>query len=126
MGKKHLLVVDDEKDWVAMITNRLQHEGYHVDVAFDPIEGMAQAKKLTQDLILLDIMMPAGGGMSMLKNIRNDPKTFSIPVIVITAKSDKATQEEAEKLGISGYFLKPLFTIKLLEKIKEVLAYFNK
>ncbi len=123
MDKKCILVVDDEKDWVSLMSTRLQHEGYHVDVAFDPIEGIAQTVKLLPDLILLDIMMPAGGGISMLKSIRNSSKTFNVPVIVITAKSDKATQEEAEKLGVSAYFYKPLDTAKLMEKIKEVLQY---
>jgi two-component system alkaline phosphatase synthesis response regulator PhoP len=121
MDKKCILVVDDEKEWVSLMSTRLQHEGYHVDVAFDSIEGMAQAIKLAPDIILLDIMMPAGGGIAMLKSIRNSSKTFNIPVIVITAKSDKATQEEAEKLGVSGYFYKPLDTAKLIEKIKELL-----
>jgi len=121
MDKKRILVVDDEKDWVSLISTRLQHEGYHVDVAFDPIEGMAQAIKLVPDLILLDIMMPGGGGISMLKSVRNSSKTFNIPIIVVTAKSDQETQEEAEKLGVSAYFYKPLDTAKLMEKIKEVL-----
>jgi len=78
---------------------------------------------LKLDLILLDIMMPAGGGIMALRNIRNSAKTFNIPVIVITAMSDKETKETAEKLGIFAYFVKPVDAAKLIEKIKEALQY---
>jgi DNA-binding response OmpR family regulator len=122
MGKKQILIVDDEKDWVQMLAMRLGHEGYQIEAAFDTIQATAQAIQLKPDLILLDIMMPAGGGLKALKNIRASVKTFSIPVIVLTAKGDKETKEAAEGLGISGYFVKTVDTAELLAKIKEVLG----
>jgi len=122
MGKT-ILIVDDEKEWVRALAIRLGHAGYRVEVAFDAVNGVAQAINLVPDVILLDIMMPAGGGITALKNIRNSSKTFNIPVIVITAKSDKETKETAKKLGISAYFVKPIDTVKLREKLREVLQY---
>lgn len=122
MGKKQILIVDDEKDWIQMLAMRLGHEGYQTEAAFDTIQAMAQAVQLKPDLILLDIMMPAGGGLKALKNIRTSTKTFCIPVIVLTAKGDKETKEAAEGLGISGYFVKTVNTAELLAKIKEVLG----
>ena len=119
--KKKILIVDDEKDWVEMLSLRLIHSGYQVEVAFDGLQAVTQAVQLKPDLILLDIMMPAGGGLGVLKNMRTSTKTFSMPVIVITAKGDKETQEASEKLGISGYFVKPVDMVALLLKIKEVL-----
>jgi len=119
--EKKILIVDDEKDWIRMLAIRLEHEGYQIEAAFDAAQAMAQAVQLKPDLILLDIMMPAGGGLGALKNIRANFKTFSIPIIVLTAKGDKETEEAAEKLGVSGYFVKTVDTHKLLEKIKEIL-----
>ncbi len=121
MGKR-ILIVDDEKDWVKMLAIRLGHEGYQIEGAFDTVQATAQAIKLIPDLILLDIMMPGGGGLQALKNIREHLKTFTIPAIVLTARGDKETKEAAERLGISGYFVKTESTIKLVTKIKEVLG----
>jgi len=123
MAKKKILMVDDEKEWVKMLTLRLEHNGYEVDIAFDTAGGISQAIKLRPDCILLDIMMPAGGGIMALENFRKNANTFNIPVIVVTAKPDNQTKEIAEKLGVSGYFIKPIDAAKLMEKIKEVLLY---
>ncbi len=122
MIKKKILIVDDEKDWVQMLALRLAHEGYHTEVAFDAIQAMMQVVQLEPDLILLDIMLPAGGGLELLRHIRTSVKTFARPVIVLTAKVDKETKEAADKLGISGYFVKPVDMAKLMLKIKEVLG----
>jgi DNA-binding response OmpR family regulator len=117
-----ILIVDDEKEWVEMLAMRLKHAGYQVGVAFDAVQAVSQTIQLKPDLILLDIMMPAGGGLNALKNIRASAKTFSIPVIVLTAKGDKETKEAAEKLGVSGYFLKPVDMGEFLGKLKEILV----
>lgn len=119
---KKILIVDDEKDWVQMLITRLEHEGYQIDVAFDAVQATMQTFQAKPDLMLLDIMMPAGGGLGVLKNIRANAKTFSMPVIIMTARSDKETKEAAEGLGISGYFVKTANTTELLTKIKEVLG----
>jgi len=121
MGKK-ILVVDDEKDWSKMICLRLHNEGYKLDTAMDTYQAVTQTIKLEPDLVLLDIMMPAGGGFEALKNIRNNSKVLATPVIIVTAKGDKASKDTAEQLGISGYFTKPVDMDALLAKIKEVLG----
>jgi two-component system response regulator (stage 0 sporulation protein A) len=66
-------------------------------------------------------MMPAGGGVRVLKNLRVNVNTFNIPVIAITGINDKQIIEATVELGISGYFVKPIDMDKLLEKIEEVL-----
>jgi len=120
MIKNKILIVDDEKDWIQMLAMRLGHEGYQTEAAFDTIQATTQAVQLKPNLILLDIMMPAGGGLEALKNIRANVKTFSIPVIVLTARADNETKEAAEKLGISGYFVKPVDMDELLKKLREI------
>ncbi|MEI6634055.1 MAG: response regulator transcription factor [Chlamydiota bacterium] len=120
--KKKILIVDDEMVWVKMLAMSLEHEGYQIAAAFDAVQAMSQAVQLKPDLILLDIMMPAGGGLGALKNIRAHVGTFSTPVIVITAKADKETKEAAEELGVSGYFSKTEDMEELLEKIEALLG----
>jgi DNA-binding response OmpR family regulator len=121
MGKK-ILIVDDEKVWVKMLAMSLEPEGYQIEIAFDAIQATKQAFQLKPDLILLDVMMPAGGGLEALRNIRANLKTFSIPVIVLSAKGDKKTKETIEELGVSGYYSKLMDMDELLKKIKEVFA----
>jgi adenylate cyclase len=118
---KTILIIDDDPDWVQMMSKRLRINGYRVEAAFDAAQAVSQALKLKPDLILLDIMMPAGGGVGVLENLRGNVNTFNIPVIALTALSDKQTVEAIVKLGVSGYFVKPADMDKLLEKIEEVL-----
>jgi len=117
---KTILIIDDDKDLVRILGMRLQHEGYKVEAAFDATQAVTQAINLKPDLVLLDMIMPAGDGVGVLENLRLNVKTFNIPVIALTGISDKQTKEAAEKLGISGYFVKPVDMDKLIEKIKEV------
>jgi CheY-like chemotaxis protein len=119
MGKR-ILIVDDEKVWAKMLAMSLEHEGYQIEVAFDAMQATRQAFQLKPDLILMDIMMPAGGGLEALKNIRANAKTFSIPVIILSAIQDKKTIKAAEELGVSGYFPKSVDMDYLVEKIKEI------
>jgi DNA-binding response OmpR family regulator len=116
------LIIDDNKDIVKTLFMRLEHEGYKVYVAFDTLKGNEEVINSKPDLILLDIMIPAGGGMSILENTRNNAKTFGIPTIIITAGADEQVKNRAEELGISGYFIKPVDIVKLLERIKEILT----
>jgi DNA-binding response OmpR family regulator len=116
-----ILIIDDDKDLVRMLGMRLQHEGYRVEAAFDAVQAVSQAIKLKPDLVLLDIIMPAGNGVGVLEKLRMNVKTFNIPVIALTGVSDKQTKETAEELGISGYFVKPVDMDELIENLKEVL-----
>jgi len=118
---KTILITDDDKDWVRMLGMRLQHEGYQVEVAFDAIQSISQTIKVKPDLVLLDIKLPAGDGIGVLEKLRKSVNTFEIPVIALTGISDKKIMEAAAGLGISGYFVKPVDMVKLLEKIEEVL-----
>ncbi len=119
--KKVILVVDDEADWIGVLQTRLQFEGWEVHVGFDAAQATLQAKKLKPDLMLLDIMMPAGGGVLALKNLRDAHETSGIPVIIVTASGDKRTMTDTGILGISGYFTKPIEMDELIKKIDETL-----
>lgn len=118
---KTILIIDDDKDWVWMLGIRLQHEGYKAEAAFDAAQAITQAINLKPDLVLLDIIMPAGDGVGVLEKLRKNANTINTPVIAVTAVKDRQTKEDAEKLGISGYFVKPVDVEKLMENLKEIL-----
>ena len=79
-----ILIVEDEKDLVQVLMERLESYGYDVDAAFDALQAMMKLNKSKPDLVLLDIAMPAGGGLQVLRNIRMNVKWFSLPVIIMT------------------------------------------
>jgi len=119
---KTILIIDDDNDWVQMISKRLRINGYQVEAAFDATQAVSQAIKLKPDLVLLDIRMPAGDGVGVLEKLRGNVNTFNVPVIALTGISDKQTIEAMAKLGASWYFVKPADMVELLEKIEEVLT----
>ncbi|MFH1752966.1 MAG: response regulator [Candidatus Omnitrophota bacterium] len=120
MAKK-ILIVDDEKGWVQILMVRLSSYGYELSVAFDGLQAMMQLNRNKPDLVLLDLSMPAGGGLTVLKNIRQNIKLFNIPVIVLSGRTDDAAKEAVNKEGASGYFVKPVDMDKLKETIAELL-----
>jgi len=119
--EKTILIVDDEKEWITMLGMRLAREGYHIEAGFDALQAVGRAVQLRPHLILLDIMMPGGGGFVALKNIRGNAKVFGVPVIVVSARGDTETKDTAESLGISGFFVKPVHMGKFMNRIGQVL-----
>jgi DNA-binding response OmpR family regulator len=121
MMEKTILVVDDEKEWVQMLGLRLARGGYRIEAGFDAVQAVGRAVHLRPSLIMLDIMMPGGGGLVALKNIRENAKVFGVPVIVVSARGDKEVKDAAEKLGISGFFVKPVNMLKVMARIGQLL-----
>ena len=120
MAKK-ILVVDDERDLVSFINARLRANGYDVVTAYDGMEALRKANEEKPDLILLDVMMPAGDGFDVCQKLKSQNETANIPIIFLTAK----TLDKDERLGLSlgaEYYLKKPFEAKeLLDVISKVL-----
>jgi DNA-binding response OmpR family regulator len=121
MAKKKILVIDDMPNIVTMLKARLEASGYEVITAFDGQQGLTYAYKEKPDLILLDIVMPAGGGYSVYSRLKMSPKTRSVPVIFLTAKDRPEDMARAYKLGVQYYVKKPYKPEMLLETVKKVL-----
>jgi DNA-binding response OmpR family regulator len=113
-----IMVVDDDQDTVAILTRHLQREG------FVPIEANsgAQCLKLVQenevDVILLDLMMPDMDGFQVVRELRNNPVTAEIPVIMITARDDLDARAEGMRLGVSDFLAKPVFRRQLASRVR--------
>ena len=121
--KKKILVVDDERSIVKLLSLRLRAQNYEVIEAYDGYQCVEVAKAELPDLILLDIKMPNGGGIKAFENIQNNKDTKDIPVIFITAYPKPEVRELVLKMGAFGFITKPFDGEFLNAKIKEV---FNK
>jgi DNA-binding response OmpR family regulator len=117
-----ILVVDDEKDILRIVTFSLQKWGYEVITANNGQEGLDKISAEKPDLILLDASMPVMDGFKMLEQLRNTPDWKNIPAIMLAAHSDSRYIDTACTYGIVAYFTKPFDPEKLKEKIKEVLS----
>ena len=122
MDKKRILVIDDEPDFVRVVQLRLEAAGYDVSVAFDGMQGVSAAHKEKPDVIILDIMMPAMHGHRVCEALKKSSKTWTIPIIYLTAKGSKEDEELAYKLGAEHFLTKPYDPQILLETIKKALA----
>ena len=113
-----IMVVDDDQDTVAILARHLQREG------FVPIEANsgAQCLKLVQenevDVILLDLMMPGMDGFQVVRELRANPVTAEIPVIMITARDDLDARAEGMRLGVSDFLAKPVFRRQLASRVR--------
>src|SRR4051794_22162064 len=82
-----VLVVDDDVDLARFIEINLRLEGFDVVVARDGLEALAELERSRPDLVVLDVMLPRIDGVELCRQLRNDPSTASLPVIMLTAKS---------------------------------------
>jgi len=119
--KKKILVVDDELDVAKALKIRLKASGYNVVLAYDSIQGFMLANKEKPDLIILDIMIPGGGGFVVAERLKQSIVTHHIPIIFLTGIS--GGEDRAYKIGASGYLMKPYQPEKLLETIHDALEF---
>lgn len=118
MGRKTILLVDDEEDLVKIVANRIEAEGYEVLAAYNGAQALEKAK-WHPGLILLDIMMPGMDGLEVLRRLRANEETRETPVIILTALSATKTIFDAQALGAMDYIIKPFKPEELLSLIKK-------
>ena len=119
MAKGKILVVDDEQDMAKALKVRLKANGYHVVLASDSVQAFVMAGKERPDLIILDIMIPGGGGFVVAERLKQSQTTHHIPIIFLTGIP--GGEEKAHQLGASGYVMKPYHADELIETIHRAL-----
>jgi DNA-binding response OmpR family regulator len=116
--RKRILIVEDEKAFAEMVKLRLDLEGYECMIVGDTQTGITEASTGVYDFLVLDLMLPGGGGLAVLQEIRKNPETAGIPVVVLTGQT--VTPEVKAKLvdkGISALFIKPYDPERFLETV---------
>jgi adenylate cyclase len=116
-----ILAVDDTPENLEILRMRLEAQGYQVAEAVDGEDGLAKARALKPDLILLDIMMPKRDGISVVRELKQDPELRTIPVILVTAKADAKDVVEGLDAGGDDYLTKPFEHSALLARVRSML-----
>lgn len=116
-----ILIVEDEKDIVEILSYNLEKEGYLVEAAFDGMKGLEKAQSFLPDLILLDIMMPNMDGMEMCKKLRALPEFNNTLIAFLTARGESFTQISALDAGGDDFITKPIKPTVLLSRIRALL-----
>ena len=116
-----ILSIDDSKTIRLLLARMLRPFQVELREAGNGEEGLAQAKEVRPDLIILDYNMPVMDGVSMLQHLRHDPQLKSIPVIMLTAESNPKIISTAARLGVRDYIVKPFQEQPLLAKVSKVI-----
>ena len=112
-----VLVVEDEPDNRLLIGMVLRGEGYEVVEAEDGVVGLARAREIHPDLVLLDVMMPGLNGFEVHERLQADPELRRIPVVMLTALAQRTEVERAVRHGVQGYVTKPFEPADLLAAV---------
>ncbi len=116
-----VLVVDDSPAEVEKLSSILKQNGHEVVHAGGGAEGVALAKEIKPDLVLMDIVMPGVNGFQATRQLKKDQETGGIPVIIVTSKRQETDRIWGERQGASGYLVKPVDEKLLLKTISSVL-----
>jgi two-component system, OmpR family, alkaline phosphatase synthesis response regulator PhoP len=117
-----VLVCDDERHIVRLIQVNLERQGYQVVTAYDGKEGLEKIRAEKPNLVVLDVMMPYMDGFEVLKTIRREPETESLPVIMLTAKAQDKDVFEGYHYGADMYLTKPFNPMELVTFVKRITA----
>lgn len=116
-----VLVVDDEEDILELVQYNLKKEGFDVQCAENGVEALQMAKESIPDVVVMDIMMPEMDGIEASKKLREHAKLRTIPILMLTARSDESDQVEGLDAGADIYLTKPVSIPVLSSQIKALL-----
>jgi two-component system cell cycle response regulator DivK len=116
--EKKILVVDDSTTNVVLLEAVLDGKGYKIATALNATEAFKLLEKEPQDLILLDLLMPKISGFDFLQEFRKEEKNKDVPVIVISAVTDKENVEKIMTMGATDFIKKPVDIQDLVDKVK--------
>ena len=116
-----MLVADDDRQFSTLACQMLMAAGHQAFPAFDGASTMMAAIRTpAPDLILLDLQMPAGDGTTTLTKLKQSAKTALIPVLVVSATSDAATQDRVRMIGAAGFLAKPLDPDTFIDAVEAI------
>ncbi len=121
MLKQRILFVEDDEDILQLLTFAAESAGFETYSASDGKEGLALALTGQQDLVVLDLMLPGMGGLDICKELKKNPETSDIPIVMLTAKGEEVDRIVGFELGADDYVVKPFSPRELVLRIKAVL-----
>jgi two-component system phosphate regulon response regulator PhoB len=119
---KKILVVEDAEDIRELVAFKLRGAGYDVSTAADGEAGVATARSIHPDLIVLDWMMPRMNGLDATVAVRADADLAQVPIILLTAKGQEQDVHRGFTVGVDDYIVKPFSPRELVSRVDAVLA----
>ncbi|HEX3177248.1 MAG TPA: response regulator [Methylomirabilota bacterium] len=120
MTGKSILYVEDNEFNRKIVRQLLARTSYRLREAMDGEEGVAAALEARPDLILMDIQLPKMSGLDATRALRADPRTASVPIIVVTSFALSGDDQKAKEAGATAYLAKPYSPRELLARIREI------
>lgn len=121
MQGKKVLVVDDSATIREIVGDALREAGYQVEMAADGEDGLEKARRLLPDVVILDLTMPKRDGLDVATDIKADPKTAGIKIIMLTTRDSEFDQMVGKEVGADKYLSKPFDSQTLLRAVTQVL-----
>lgn len=120
-----ILVVDDYAVTQRMLTYQLFKEGYQVITASNGLEALDSLKKTDVDLMIVDLAMPEMDGLSVLRELRANPRYESLPIIMLTASGKEQDRHQAMKAGVDAFLTKPTSAWQLVGLVESLLIRYD-
>lgn len=120
-GATRILIIDDDVEYANLLRLHLAAAGYAAEVAEDAIEGGKTLLACPPALVLLDISMPYMNGLDLMSLMQSDELAASIPVVLVSGRSDAETMAKAVELGAADFLAKPISREQLLESVEACL-----
>jgi len=120
-GSPRVLVVEDERDIAALVAYQLTREGFRVETAHTGDDALSALNRQIPDLLVLDRMLPGISGDEVLKSLRSEPATESVPVLMLTARREQEDRIEGFELGADDYLTKPFSPRELVLRVQAIL-----
>ncbi len=116
-----ILIVDDEKDIVDLVSYNLAKAGYRVERCFDGDAALRQIQARVPDMLILDLMLPGVDGLEVCRRLKADKRTARLPILMLTAKGEETDRVVGLEMGADDYVTKPFSPRELMARVKAVL-----
>ncbi|WP_343502656.1 response regulator transcription factor [Alloyangia pacifica] len=118
---KHVLLIEDEPNIIEAISFILSRDGLAVETHSDGTTANEKLRGARPDLLILDVMLPGKSGYDILRELRADPTTAALPVLMLTARGQTRDREMAEREGVSAFMSKPFANSEMLDTVRALL-----
>lgn len=121
MNRAKVVIIEDEPDIIEVMSYNLTREGFLVSASRNGVDGLSLVRNQSPALVLLDLMLPGIDGLSICQQLKSDPITRDIPIIIVSAKGEESDVVIGLGLGADDYIAKPFSPRELLARVKAVL-----
>jgi len=118
---KHVLIAEDERNIAESLRFLLTRAGHEVSLATDGTLALAMVRRRRPDALVLDLMMPGLSGFDVLKELRADAETRTLPILMLTAKGQATDRQTAEDLGVDAFVTKPFANDEVIATVSRLL-----